>query len=142
VHDQIRQKLLRQAAQELAVKQGKSVLEKLQAGSKMTLNWGADQSITRAKHDSLDPALVRQIFQADTDKLPRYIGAELPQNGYVLVRIDAVKEGPAITDESRARYAQQLQQLTGEEMFRAYLADARQQAKIKVNLPGTATAQP
>jgi len=142
VHDQIRQKLLRQAAQELAVKQGKSLLEKLQAGSKPALNWGADQSITRAKHGSLDLALVRQIFQANAVELPRYIGAELPQNGYVLVRIDAVKEGSAVTEEGRARYAQQLQQLTGEEMFRAYLADARQQAKIKVNLPDAVTVQP
>jgi peptidyl-prolyl cis-trans isomerase D len=142
VHDQIRQKLLRQAAQELAVKQGKSLLEKLQGGSKPALNWGSDQSITRAKHGSLDLALVRQIFQANTATLPQYIGAELPQKGYVLVRIDAVKEGPAVTEESRARYARQLQQLTGEEMFRAYLADARQQAKIKVNLSDTATAQP
>ncbi len=142
VHDQIRQRLLRQAAQELAVQQGKSLLEKLQAGNKPVLSWGADQSITRAKHGSVDVALVRQIFQANTVKLPRYVGAELPQNGYVLVRIDAIKEGPAVTEESRVRYAQQLQQLTGEEMFRAYLADARQQAKIKVNLPDAATAQP
>ena len=142
VHEQIRQKLLRQEAQKLAVEQGKSLLEKLQSGSKLKLSWSAAQSVTRAKHGSLDMGLVRQIFQANTAKLPQYIGTELTQSGYMLVRIDAVKEGEAINDAKRARYAQQLRQLTGEEMFSAYLADASQHAKIKINLPETVPAQP
>jgi peptidyl-prolyl cis-trans isomerase D len=79
--------------------------------------------------------LVRQIFQANAAKLPQFVGAEVAQNGYVLVRIDAVKEGEAINDAKRARYTQQLRQLTGEEMSHAYLADAKQQATIKVSLP-------
>jgi peptidyl-prolyl cis-trans isomerase D len=142
VHEQIRQRLLHEQAQELAVQQGKSLLEKLQSESKPKLSWGAAQSITRAKHGSLDLALVRQIFQADSAKFPQYIGMDSAQSGYTLVRIDAVKEGGAITDVKRAGYAQQLRQLTGEEMFRAYLADATQHAKIKVNLPETVPAQP
>jgi peptidyl-prolyl cis-trans isomerase D len=142
VQDQIRQKLLGQQAQELAVKQGKSLLEKLQGGSRTTLKWGASQNFTRAKHGSLDMDLVRKIFQANSTKLPQYIGAELAQNGYMLVRIDAVKEGGAIDDAKRARYAQQLRQLTGEEMFNAYLADAEKNAKIKLNLQDTQTPRP
>lgn len=142
VQEQVRQKLLRQQAQELAVKQGNSLLEKLQGGSKLKLSWGAAQSVTRAKHGSLDMGLVRKIFQANADKFPQYIGMELAQSGYMLVRLDAVKEGDAIDDAKRARYAQQLRQLTGEEMFRAYLADASQHAAIKANLPETVPAQP
>jgi peptidyl-prolyl cis-trans isomerase D len=142
VQDQIRQKLLGQQAQELAVKQGKSLLEKLQGGSRTTLKWGASQNFTRAKHGSLDMDLVRKIFQANSTRLPQYIGAELAQNGYMLVRIDAVKEGGAIDDAKRARYAQQLRQLTGEEMFNAYLADAEKNAKIKLNLQDTQTPRP
>ncbi len=142
VHEQIRQKLLHEQAQELAVKQGKSLLEKLQGGSKLKLSWETAQSITRAKHGSLDSGLVRQIFQTNSAKFPQYIGTESAQSGYTLVRLDAVKEGEAITEAKRAGYVQQLRQLTGEEMFRAYLADASQHAKIKVNLPETVPAQP
>lgn len=142
VHEQIRQKLLSQQAQELAVKQGNSLLEKLQGGNNLKLSWGTAQSVTRAKHGSLDMDLVRKIFQANADRFPQYIGTELAQSGYMLIRIDAVKEGDAIDDAKRARYAQQLRQLTGEEMFRAYLADANQHAAIKVNLPETVPAQP
>jgi peptidyl-prolyl cis-trans isomerase D len=135
VQEMIRQKLLRQQALELSAKQGKSLLEKLQGGAKPALNWGTAQSVTRAQHGALDAGLVRQIFQANTTKLPQYVGAEVAQDGYVLVRVDAVREGEAISDEKRARYVQQLRQLTGEEISHAYLTDARQQATISVSLP-------
>lgn len=146
VQETIRQKLLRQQAMELAAKQGKTLLEQLQRGDKPAVNWTAAQTVTRAQHDSLDMGLVRKIFQADAAKLPQYVGVEASQNGYLLVRIDAVKEGDKPDDAKRAGYAQKLRQLTGEEMFKAYLADAKQQATIKVSLPEAApkneTAQP
>lgn len=142
VRGQIREKLQRQQAQELAVKQGQSLLEKLSGGAGPKLNWEAAQGITRAKHGSLDIGLVRQIFQSGTTKLPQYVGAELPGNGYMLVRIDSVKDGDAIDNTKRARYDQQLQRLTGEELFRAYMAYAEKNATIKLNLPEAKTAQP
>jgi len=146
VQETIRQKLLRQQALELAAQQGKTLLEQLQHGDKPALNWVVAQPVTRAQHGALDKELIRKIFQADAAKLPQYVGAETPQDGYMLVRIDAVKEGENPDDAKRTGYAQKLRQLTGEEMFRAYLADAKQQATIKVNLPETAakneTAQP
>ncbi len=135
VQEVIHQKLQQQQAMELATKQGKALLEQLQHGEKPVLNWTATQTITRAQHGSLDRELVRKIFQADAAGLPRYVGAEKPQGGYLLVRIDAVKEGGKADDAKHAGYAQRLRQLSGEEMFRAYLADAKQQADIKVNLP-------
>ncbi|HYR05816.1 MAG TPA: peptidylprolyl isomerase, partial [Gallionella sp.] len=133
--EMIRQKLLRQQAIESAAKQGKALLEQLQRGDKPALNWTAAQTITRAQHGSLDMGLVRKIFQADAAKLPQYAGAETQGGDYLLVRVDAVKEGSKPDDAKRAGYAQKLRQLTGEEMFKAYLADAKQQAAIKVNLP-------
>jgi peptidyl-prolyl cis-trans isomerase D len=142
VRDQIREKLQRQQAQELAVKQGQSLLEKLKSGAGTKLSWEASQSITRGKHGSLDIGLVRQIFQAGTAHLPQFVGAELPGDGYMLVRIDSVKDGDAIDNAKRARYVQQLQRLTGEELLRAYMAYAEKNATIKINSPDTKTAQP
>jgi peptidyl-prolyl cis-trans isomerase D len=135
VQEVIRQKLMHSKALELASTQGKATLAQLQKGDKPTLAWGAIQSVTRAKHGSLDAELVRQVFQANTAKLPQYVGADMKENGYVIVRIDAVKEGEAVNDANRTHYAQQLRKLTGEEMFHAYLEDAKQQVAIKVNLP-------
>jgi peptidyl-prolyl cis-trans isomerase D len=135
VQDVIKQKLLRQQALELAEQQGKSMLTQLQIGNKPILSWGTAQSLTRAQHGSLDAGLVRQIFQVNAAKLPQFVGAADSQNGYVLVRIDAVTEGAVNDDAKRARYAQQLRQLTGEEISRAYITEAKRQATIKINLP-------
>ena len=143
VQDAIQQKLLRQQAVNLAVKQGKATLEQLRHGDQPALNWGVAQTITRAKHGTLDDAaLVRQIFQVDSAKLPQFVGMESAQNGYTLVRVDAVKDTEKADDAKRANYVRQLRQMVGEEMFRAYLTDAKQQADIKVNLPEAAKAQP
>ena len=137
VRETIHQKLSRRQALELAVKQGRALLEQLQRGDKPALSWAAAQTVTRARHGSLDADVIRKVFQADATGLPQYVGAETPQDGYVLVRIDAVKEAEKPDDKKRAGYAQQMRQLTGEEMLRAYLADAKQQSAIKVNLPET-----
>src|SRR3990167_721129 len=101
------------------------LLEQLQRGDKLALNWTAAQTVTRTQQGSLDKELVRKIFQANADKLPRYVGSETPQNGYLLVRIEAVKETGKPDEAKQAGYAQKLRQLTGEEMFKAYLADAK-----------------
>lgn len=129
---EVRHKLLLQQAEELAHKQGKQSLAQLQHGDKVGLVWKASQTVTRAQHAELEPELVQAIFSANVSRLPVYVGAESMQGGYVLARIDSVKDVGAIDDAKRARYLQQLRQLTGEELFKAYLADARKHASISV----------
>lgn len=141
VQEVIRQVLMHQQAVELAAKQGTEMLEQLRNGSNLKLNWKAAETVTRGKHGSLDTGLARQVFQANTATLPQYV-AEAAQDGYMLVRIDAIKEGEEINDEKRARYAQQLRQMTGEEMFQAFLSEAKRQAVIEIKLPETASPQP
>ena len=135
VSDAIRQKILHQKSLDMAVKKGKMLLAQLQQGTNPALNWSQAQTITRTKHDALDAEMVRQLFQADSAKLPQYVGTESPQGGYMIVRLDAVKNGAPPDDAKRARYVQQLRQMTGEAMLQAYLADAKSKASIKVKMP-------
>jgi len=132
VSETIKQKLLRQQASELAAKQGQAVLVQLQHGEKASLKWGKSQDITRAQRGGLDAELVRRVLQADVSKLPVYVGVASVQNGYVLARVDAVKETGPIDEIKRARYLQQLRQLSGEELLQAYMADARKNASVSV----------
>lgn len=142
VQAEIRQKLMRSQAMAAAIQQGKEVLAKLQKGESVALNWSASQSITRAQRGALDLALVRQIFQANPAKLPQYVGLDNPQNGYQIVRIETVKEAPAASDEKLKGYAQQLRKMLGDEMFQAYLADAKKQATIKITQPEAEAVKP
>lgn len=132
VSDAIRQKLLRQQALELASKQGKTTLAQLQGGEKPDLVWKAAQTITRAQRAGLDAELVRQVFQVNAAKLPAYVGQENALGGYTLVRVEAVTEAAAPDDVKRARYLQQLRQLSGDELLQAYLADAKKHADISI----------
>jgi len=126
----IRKKLQRQQALQAAAQQGKVLLGQLQRGEKAQLAWKAAQSITRAQHVDLNQELVQQLFRADVNKLPVYVGIEDAQQGYVFARIDAVKQAADIEDGKRNHYAQQIRQITGEELLMAYLADAKKRADI------------
>jgi peptidyl-prolyl cis-trans isomerase D len=128
----IRQKLQRQQAQDLVIKQGKATLAQLQNGETVSVVWKPAQSVTRSQHAALDNEFTRQIFQTNVARLPAYAGMESAQGGYMLARIDAVKEIESIDEAKRARYMQQLRQLTGEELLQAYIADTKKHASINI----------
>jgi len=128
----IRQKLQHQQAVELAVKQGKAIVDQFKRGEKPTLVWEAAKSMTRAEAAGPGGDLTRQVFQADASKLPAYLGMENPQGGYLLVRVESVKEAPAADDAKRARYAQEIRKLTGDELLQAYISDAKSHADINI----------
>lgn len=129
----IRQKLLRQHAQDMAVTEGKALLAKLAQGAVVNVEWKAGQSVTRSQHSSLDNELTRQIFQTEISKLPAYVGVANALGGYLLARIDAVKDVGSIDDATRARYMQQLGQMTGNELLQSFILDAKKHASINVS---------
>lgn len=133
VSEGVRQKLMRQQALELTIKQGKIVLAQLQRGEKVNLRWEKAVSATREKHTGLDGNLVRQVFQVNASKLPAYVAVENAQGGYTLARVESVKDVAAVDEASRAKYSQQVRQLTGDELFQAYLADTKNRADIKIS---------
>jgi peptidyl-prolyl cis-trans isomerase D len=130
VNSAIRQKLQRQQVLELVNKEGTALLGKLQHGDKVSVTWQAAQSISRAQHTGVDNELARQIFQVNGKDLPAYIGSMDAQNGYVLARVDAIKDMVAVDADKHNRYVQQIRQMTGEELLRTYLQDVKSRAKI------------
>ncbi len=135
VSNLIKEKILHKKALDMAVKQGTMLLGQTQQGSKVALDWSAAQTVSHAKHDGLDGEMMRKVFQADSAKLPQYIGVEAPQSGYTIVRIDAVKSADKPDELKRVGYVQQLRKMTGDALFQAYMADAKKNAKIKLKLP-------
>lgn len=131
VSSAIRQTLLRQRAAELAQQEGEKTLTNLQHGDKVAVSWKAAQPVTRNQRSQIAPELLKAIFRADTSKLPAYVGVSA-QDGYLLARIDAVKEAAPADAAKLGGYAQQLRRLTGEELLMAYLADAKKRANISM----------
>lgn len=132
VKDEITGKLARQQAGEIALKQGKEKLGKLQQGQNAGITWSAPQQVSRQQPQGLPESAVRQIFKADVTKLPEYIGVENPQSGYMLFRIGKVVETGSIDDAKRRAFAQQLRQFVGQEEFSAYVASLRKKSEVKI----------
>ncbi len=127
----IRQKLEKQQAAELAAQEGRKLLDQLQHGDKTGVSWKVAQNVTRNQREGYEPALLKEVFRASTGKLPAYVGVD-SQNGFILARIDAVKDPAAIDEAKRRGYAQQIRQITGEELLMSYLADAKKRADISM----------
>jgi peptidyl-prolyl cis-trans isomerase D len=108
------------------------MLSRLQQGEKVNVTWQPVKNITRSQHVGLGADLVQLVFQANAAKLPAYVGIQTAENGYALARIDAVKDVAEVDDAKRNRYAQQIAQITGEELLQAYLADAKKHADISM----------
>lgn len=132
VSNAIRQKLQHEKALELATSQGKATLGQLQHGEKTSLVWKTGQVMTRMQHPGQSNDVARQVFQVSTSKLPAYAGMENTPNGYLLLRVDEIKDIPAVDEATRARYVQQMRKLTGNELLQAYMADARKHADISM----------
>jgi peptidyl-prolyl cis-trans isomerase D len=125
----IQLKLQRLQASDLATQQGKKLLEQLQRGEKANVSWKMAQAATRNQRTGIEPELLQVVFRADTGKLPVYVGVDSPK-GYLLARIDAVKDAASIDEGKRSRYAQQIRQMTGDALMMAYMADAKKRANI------------
>jgi peptidyl-prolyl cis-trans isomerase D len=117
----------------LAKRRGEDRLAELKSGSDK-LNWALVKNVSRLQGKQVAPEALRAIFRADTQKLPAYVGVELPSNGgYALYKITAVKPLEKL-DESKQRVLQNdYTAMAAQEDFAAYLAGLRQRYKVEIN---------
>ncbi|MBK9446776.1 MAG: SurA N-terminal domain-containing protein [Betaproteobacteria bacterium] len=120
-------------ASALAKRRGDDRLAELKSGSDK-LNWALVKNVSRLQGKQVAPEALRAIFRADTQKLPAYVGVELPSNGgYALYKIMAVKPLDKL-DESKQRVLQNdYTAMAAQEDFAAYLAGLRQRYKVEIN---------
>lgn len=129
----IEKKLVESRAIQLAAQEGRQQLEALRQGKEAPGAWTPAVLISRADPKSLPESVVRQVFKADTTKLPSYSGIEVPGGGYMLLRISRVAEAPAVDRAQQKQVGEGLTQVIGEEHFAAYVTSLRQKTKVNVN---------
>lgn len=132
--DVIKQKIINKKALDMAVKQGKMLLGQLQQGKAVALVWMPSQTVSHTQRGSFDAEMIRLIFQSDSTKLPQYAGAEVPDGGFMIVRVDSIKNADKPDDAKLTRYMQQFRKMTGDELFSAYISDAKKSASIRTKL--------
>jgi peptidyl-prolyl cis-trans isomerase D len=109
-------------ARQLASKAGASQLKQLQDGAKPEAAFVPGGKISRIDRGSLAPTVVNAVLSAAVTKLPAYVGVDLSEQGYVIVRIDAVQAGdlgPAKANE--AQLESQIRRTEGEQSVTTWL---------------------
>jgi len=111
------------------LRDGKAPLDKAIDGQ----NWKVTAAATRAK-EGVDPAVLQALFRmpkpAAKDK-PTFSSVTLADGSLVIVRLNAVNEAAAPTDEEKAQYRRFLASRIGQQDFAAYRKQLETEADIQ-----------
>jgi peptidyl-prolyl cis-trans isomerase D len=133
VKDQIVDILKKKMAEAKAVEEGQAKLMRLQAGQDDgSVAWADAKKISYMQPQGLDHDTLREIFKAETNSFPFYIGVADPKGGYNLVRINKIIEPEAAEDAKLNNFNKQLQQMITQEEVSSYLFMLRKQYDVKV----------
>ncbi|MES2073515.1 MAG: SurA N-terminal domain-containing protein [Pseudomonadota bacterium] len=115
----------------LAKKEGEAKLQALKAADN-TAGFSESKTVSRLKSQDVSGPVLTELFKADVQKLPAFVGVDVPGNAYAIYRIGKVRAGTP--DE--ARRASDRQQLDGamaqQEMF-SYIENLKKKAKVTIN---------
>ncbi|MGP1676217.1 MAG: SurA N-terminal domain-containing protein [Burkholderiales bacterium] len=133
VKAEITKKLIEQDAMALAIKRGAAKYAELQQGKDAGLAWSAAKIVSRQGKPAVHPDAMKAIFQADTSKLPVYLGVKLRDRGYGIYRISRVIEAPPVDVARQKEMQEQLAQQAAQADSAAFIAGLRAAAKIEIN---------
>ena len=137
VKAQVRDRLVTVQAASLARKQGAARLADLRAAP-ATARTESAVTLSRAQQRELPGALVDAAMKVPTATLPAFVGVDLGDQGYAVVKIGKVLgRDPVTADASRAQ--SQYAQAWGDAEAQAYLASLKASSKVEVT-PQAATA--
>jgi peptidyl-prolyl cis-trans isomerase D len=145
VKAEIRRQLERKAASELAHKAGAEKVTLLEQGKDAGLNFAKPVALTRNQpQPGFPPPALTMIFQADSSKLPAYVGSPNERGGYSVYRVQRVVSPPAPEAAKLTAYTNRVGEQLGRELMSAYAAQLRARADVKINdanlEPGKETA--
>jgi peptidyl-prolyl cis-trans isomerase D len=132
VRGEITKTLSEQEALKLAREAGAARLTALQSGETGAVSWGPARAVTRENAAGLDPRAIGPIFRADADKLPAYVGVDLPPTGYGLYRVAKVTAGKEADENKRRANETGLARQEAREAYQAFIGSLRSRADIEI----------
>ncbi|MEO8344694.1 MAG: SurA N-terminal domain-containing protein [Betaproteobacteria bacterium] len=137
IKEEIRKQLTRKAAIDQAQEAGRTKLAQLNDGKSdkvAGVTFGKPVQIVRNKPEpGFPPDAVTQIFMANPDKLPAFVGATNERGDFSIFRVQAVNT-PGNTDKAKLDAASaRLSEQIGREMLTAYLATLRAKGEVTIN---------
>jgi len=135
----VRERVRRQEAEKLARAAGEERLKALREGAQAA-GFGAPQQVSRVKPEGMPEAALSAVMKADAEKLPAYVGVDLPQ-GYAVYRVNSVSR-PQTPDTARREAEQrQIENVIAQQEMFAYLEALKKKYEVEVMLPAPAANQ-
>ncbi|MDB5763738.1 MAG: peptidylprolyl isomerase [Herminiimonas sp.] len=135
----VRERLTQAEAVKLAGKAGAAKLVELKAKNDAA-GFAEAKMVSRAKNPGLGNEAFTAVMKADANKLPAYVGVEIPTQGYSVYRINKVTQ-PKVADNARRQAEQQqiANALAQQEMV-AYIDVLKKKAKAEILKPAANTS--
>jgi peptidyl-prolyl cis-trans isomerase D len=139
VRNDVRERLVSSRAAELAKKDGATKLDAWKAQPD-SAKLAAAVIVSRDQPQAISPIVLDKVMHSDTATLPAWIGVDLGNQGYTLVRVNKVMERTQPTEEKAKQERSQYGQWVASAESLAYyeLLKNRYKVQIKVAKPGAA----
>jgi len=141
VRETVRAKLIAQRATELAKAEGEKQLQAGKSGGEVA-GLGPALTLSRATPQNQLAGVLNAALSADPKQLPAWIGVNLPERGYAVVKVEKVLPAEPRPAAQVAREVQQYNQWWASAEGQAYyeVLKARHKAVIKVAKPAASSA--
>lgn len=134
VRDTVRQRVASAKAAELARQEGQAKLKAWQAGD-AAAGLAAEITVSRTATQGLQPKEVDAVLRADTGKLPAWVGVDLGEQGYSVIKVNASEPRTAVPPEQAQAEIGQFNQMWSGAESQAYYEWLRKQYKVEIKAP-------
>jgi len=134
VRDQVRARLVAQRSAELARVEGVKQLEAWKAGGDAS-GMPVARTVSRDKAEGLAQPVLNAALSADPKKLPAWVGVNLGDQGYAVVRVDKVLAREARDAQVQGQEVQQYGQWWSSAEGQAYYETLKDRFKVKIQVP-------
>ncbi|AOX99774.1 peptidylprolyl isomerase [Jeongeupia sp. USM3] len=131
VASELSAKLKQEKALKLAQEDGARKLAALQKGEAVSAEWMPAIDVSRSMQSGVDAQTLNAMFRAPADKLPAYVGNVVPEQGYVLYRVETSTPAPKLDAQTQQRMRDGLAKMYGEVEISNYIDSLRKSAKIE-----------
>ncbi|HCO42758.1 SurA N-terminal domain-containing protein [Immundisolibacter sp.] len=134
VREAVVQQLQRENAAAAARDAGEQLVEALNAGNPVDVQFNEITDIGREGKEGLPATVVEKAFALPVgDEQPRYAGLSLPDGSYALVAVTGRRPGPQADDsEAREALREQLQAIRAEQTLNDLLQSLRERHAVRV----------
>jgi peptidyl-prolyl cis-trans isomerase D len=128
----IRQRVAQEEAVRLARQAGEARLSASAKAPADASGFGEAKVVSRTKEPTINQVAAIAVLKANVDKLPAFVGVEVPGQGFGVYRINKVSM-PAQPDQARRKQeAEQISRAIGEQEMYGYIEALKKKAKAKI----------